>query len=99
VLVHDRVRPDSHASGSTSVRGLPLLTSGGELAYCVDDRPKRRLFEFERILRTEYRIDRYQDTCFVLESFEQLMRETAPDFTPIHARPRNLSPYPPDGGD
>jgi phenylalanine-4-hydroxylase len=97
VLVHDRVRPDSHASGSTSVRGLPLLTSGGELAYCVDDRPRRRPIELERILRTEYRIDRYQDTCFVFESFDRLMRETAPDFTPHYVPVRNLAPYPPDG--
>jgi phenylalanine-4-hydroxylase len=71
--------------------GAGLLSSGGELAYCVDDpRPIRRPFELERMLRTEYRIDRYQDCYFVIDSFEQLMRETAPDFTPIYARLRNL---------
>ena len=42
----------------------------------------RRPFDLERILRTGYRIDRYQDTYFVIESFEQLMRGTAPDFMP-----------------
>jgi phenylalanine-4-hydroxylase len=58
----------------------------------VDDpRPRRRAFELERILRTEYRIDRYQDCYFVIDSFAQLMRETAPDFTPIYARLRHLS--------
>jgi len=31
---------------------------------------------------------RYQETYFVIDSFEQLMRETAPDFTPIYARLR-----------
>jgi phenylalanine-4-hydroxylase len=67
--------------------GAGLLSSGGELAYCVDDpRPRRRPFDLERIMRTEYRIDRYQDTYFVIDSFEHLMRETAPDFTPIYAR-------------
>jgi phenylalanine-4-hydroxylase len=71
--------------------GAGLLSSGGELAYCVDDaKPRRRRFELERIMRTEYRIDRYQDTYFVIDSFEQLMRETAPDFTPIYARLRGL---------
>ena len=76
--------------------GAGLISSGGELAYCVDDaKPKRRPFELERILRTEYRIDRYQDGYFVIESFEQLMRETAPDFTPIYARLRGLEAYPP----
>ncbi len=71
--------------------GAGLLSSGGELAYCVDDaRPRRLPFDLERIMRTEYLIDRYQDTYFVIDSFEYLMRETAPDFTPIYARIRDL---------
>lgn len=71
--------------------GAGLLSSGGELAHCVDDpRPRRLPFELERIMRTEYQIDRYQDTYFVIDSFDHLMRETAPDFTPIYARLRNL---------
>jgi len=71
--------------------GAGLLSSGGELAYCVDDpRPRRQPFDLERIMRTEYQIDRYQEKYFVIDSFEQLMRETAPDFTPIYARLRKL---------
>ena len=67
--------------------GAGLMSSGGELAYCIDDpKPRRLPFDLERIMRTEYLIDRYQDTYFVIDSFEQLMRETAPDFTPIYAR-------------
>jgi phenylalanine-4-hydroxylase len=71
--------------------GAGLLSSGGELAYCVDDpRPRRLPFELERIMRSAYQIDRYQDTYFVIDSFEELMRETAPDFTPLYARIRDL---------
>jgi len=71
--------------------GAGLLSSGGELAYCVDDpKPRRLPFELERIMRTEYIIDRYQDAYFVIDSFDYLMRETAPDFTPIYGRIRNL---------
>ena len=67
--------------------GAGLLSSGGELAYCVDDpRPQRLRFALERIMRTEYQIDRYQERYFVIDSFDQLLRETAPDFTPIYAR-------------
>jgi phenylalanine-4-hydroxylase len=67
--------------------GAGLLSSGGELAYCVDDPGPRRLpFDLERIMRTGYLIDRYQETYFVIDSFAQLMRETAPDFTPIYAK-------------
>jgi phenylalanine-4-hydroxylase len=71
--------------------GAGLLSSGGELRYCVEDpKPRRLAFDLERIMRTEYQIDRYQDTYFVIDSFDHLMRETAPDFTPIYARIRNL---------
>ncbi len=70
--------------------GAGLISSGGELAYCVDDPAPRRLpFELERIMRAEYQIDRYQETYFVIDSFDQLLRDTAPDFTPIYARLRN----------
>jgi phenylalanine-4-hydroxylase len=75
--------------GDSGVRayGAGLLSSGGELAYCVDDpRPQRLPFDLERIMRTEYEIDRYQERYFVIDSFDQLMRETAPDFTPLYSR-------------
>ena len=67
--------------------GAGLLSSGGELAYCVDSpKPRRLPFELERIMRTEYIIDRYQENYFVIDSFDQLMRETAPDFTPLYQK-------------
>ena len=67
--------------------GAGLMSSGGELAYSVEDpRPARLPFDLEGIMRTEYLIDRYQDTYFVIDSFDHLMRETAPDFGPIYAR-------------
>ena len=69
--------------------GAGLLSSGGELAYSVEDpRPQRLAFDLERIMRTDYQIDRYQEKYFVIDSFEHLMRETAPDFTPIYERLR-----------
>jgi phenylalanine-4-hydroxylase len=71
--------------------GAGLLSSGGELAYSVEDpRPQRIAFDLERAMRTEYQIDRYQEKYLVIDSFEHLMRETAPDFTPIYARLRQL---------
>jgi phenylalanine-4-hydroxylase len=82
-------------SAGVKAYGAGLLSSGGELAYCVDDpRPRRLPFDLERVMRTEYHIDRYQDSYFVIDSFEQLMRETAPDFTPIYARLRALASLP-----
>jgi phenylalanine-4-hydroxylase len=76
--------------------GAGLLSSGGELKYCVEDpKPRRLAFDLERVMRTEYRIDRYQDTYFVIDSFDHLMRETAPDFTPIYARIREAPTFKP----
>jgi phenylalanine-4-hydroxylase len=71
--------------------GAGLISSGGELAHCVDDAaPKRLPFDLEQALRTNYQIDRYQTTYFVIESFAQLLEATAPDFTPIYERLRAL---------
>jgi len=69
--------------------GAGLLSSGGELAYCIDDpRPRRLPFDLERMMSSDYTIDRYQETYFVIESFERLMRDTEPDFTPIYEKLR-----------
>ena len=35
-------------------------------------------------MRTRYKIDSYQQTYFVIESFQELFDKTAPDFTPIY---------------
>lgn len=76
--------------------GAGILSSGGELAHSVADPAPRRLdFDLEKALRTEYLIDRYQSTYFVIDSFAQLMRETAPDFTPLYDRLRELPALPP----
>ena len=37
-------------------------------------------------MRTRYRIDTFQKTYFVIDSYEQLMEATSPDFAPIYAR-------------
>jgi phenylalanine-4-hydroxylase len=74
--------------------GAGLISSGGELAYCIDDpRPRRLPFNLERMLRTDYEIDRFQHTYFIVDSFAQLMQDTAPDFAPIYARLQNLPPF------
>ena len=46
-----------------------------------DDSPHRIRFDLERVMRTRYRIDDYQETYFVIDSFEQLFEATRPDFT------------------
>jgi len=35
-------------------------------------------------MRTQYHIDRYQETYFVIDDFQQLFAATRPDFAPIY---------------
>jgi phenylalanine-4-hydroxylase len=67
--------------------GAGIVSSHGESAYALDDpAPLRIGFDLRRVLRTEYRIDAYQRNYFVIESFEDLLRQTLEaDFAPIYA--------------
>jgi phenylalanine-4-hydroxylase len=63
------------------------VSSSGESVHSLEsDAPNRIGFDLERIMRTRYRIDTYQKTYFVIDSFEQLFDATRPDFAPIYAR-------------
>lgn len=74
------------------IYGAGIMSSKGESIYCLDDaKPNRIAFDLKRILRTRYRIDDFQETYFVIDSFEQLMGETAPDFAPIYAEVAELA--------
>jgi phenylalanine-4-hydroxylase len=69
------------------IYGSGIVSSKGESIYCLDsDAPNRIGFDLERIMRTRYRIDTYQKTYFVIDSFDQLMQATGPDFRPIYER-------------
>jgi phenylalanine-4-hydroxylase len=68
------------------VYGAGILSSAGETVYSLTDtKPQRIGFGLRRVLRTPYKIDDYQATYFVIDSFMQLFDATAPDFTPIYA--------------
>ena len=63
------------------VYGAGILSSKGETVYAVDsDKPNRIAFDLERVLSTEFRIDAYQETYFVIDCFEQLFHETHKPF-------------------
>lgn len=69
--------------------GAGILSSAGELQYSVTSaEPRRVAFDLQRLMRSRYRIDTYQATYFVIDSFQQLFDATAPDFTPVYARVR-----------
>lgn len=68
------------------IYGAGIVSSKGESLYSLESNAPNRIgFDLQRIMRTRYRIDTYQKTYFVIDSFEQLMQATSPDFTPIYA--------------
>jgi len=67
--------------------GAGIVSSKGESLYALESAAPNRIgFDLARIMRTRYRIDTFQKTYFVIDSFEQLMQATAPDFTPLYAQ-------------
>ncbi|MCU0957370.1 MAG: phenylalanine 4-monooxygenase [Hydrogenophaga sp.] len=65
--------------------GAGILSSPGELQHSVGTPGVRRIaLDLLRCMRTRYKIDDYQATYFVIDSFEQLFEMTAPDFTPLY---------------
>lgn len=77
--------------------GAGILSSGGEIEYCLTSaKPHRIPFNVERVMRTLYKIDAYQETYFVIRDFQQLFDDTAPDFTPIYEKLKTLDALPAD---
>jgi phenylalanine-4-hydroxylase len=69
--------------------GAGILSSAGELRYSVSSpAPRRVAFDLQRLMRSRYRIDTFQATYFVIDSFRQLFDATAPDFTPVYRQVR-----------
>ncbi|MFN9725899.1 phenylalanine 4-monooxygenase [Acidovorax sp.] len=80
--------------------GAGILSSAGELAYCVQSpEPQRIPLALERTMRTRYKIDTYQQTYFVIDSFEQLFEMTAVDFAPIYEALQGLPDFAADERD
>jgi phenylalanine-4-hydroxylase len=66
--------------------GAGIVSSYGESVFALDDpSPNRIGFDLERVMRTRYRIDDYQQSYFVIDSFETLLRQTIEtDFAPLY---------------
>jgi phenylalanine-4-hydroxylase len=73
------------------IYGSGIASSKGESIFALEDRAPHRLrFDLMRIMRTRYRIDDFQETYFVIDSFDELFAATRPDFTPYYAALRQL---------
>src|SRR5438874_9184042 len=67
------------------IYGSGIFSTAGESVYCLEDpHPHRLGFDLRRVMRTQYHIDRYQESYFVIDDFQQLFAATRPDFAPIY---------------
>ncbi len=68
------------------IYGAGIVSSYGESVFALDDpSPNRIGFDLMRVMRTPYRIDDYQQTYFVIDRLDNLLRTTRDtDFAPLY---------------
>jgi phenylalanine-4-hydroxylase len=78
--------------------GAGILSSSGETVYATKaSGPARIGFDLQRVLCTNYLIDAYQKTYFVLDDIEQLFDSVLEaDFDALFAQAEQLPSYEPD---
>ena len=71
------------------IYGSGIVSSHAESIYAIESpSPNRIGFDLERVMRTDYRIDDFQESYFVITSFDELFAETYKDFAALY---RNLA--------
>ncbi len=69
------------------IYGAGIVSSRTESVFSLEDgSPNRIAFDLERVMRTPYRIDDFQQTYFVIPSLEELLEVTQRDFGAMYAR-------------
>ena len=65
--------------------GAGIMSSTTESVFALESSSPHRIgFDLERVMRTKYLIDDFQQTYFVIESFEKLLDDCYQDFGPIY---------------
>ncbi|ARS29133.1 phenylalanine 4-monooxygenase [Sphingomonas sp. KC8] len=84
--------------GDLRIYGSGIVSSHGESLFALDDpSPNRIGFDLRRVMRTRYRIDDYQQSYFVIPSFEELLHRTLEtDFAPLYAELEGLDDLDPE---
>lgn len=74
--------------------GAGILSSSGELNYAVTSKePHRIRLDLQRVMRTRYKIDTFQQTYFVIDSIDDLLCQTSLDFTPLYETIKEQADY------
>ena len=65
--------------------GAGIMSSAAESVFALEsDSPNRVAFDLERVMRTRYIIDDFQQIYFVIDSFRALLDECYRDFGPLY---------------
>jgi len=90
-------------SAGLRIFGAGIVSSPAESVFALDDpSPHRVGFRLERVMRTAYRIDDFQETYFVIDDATILHRAVTGDLRPVYAHlagTPDLAPAALDPGD
>ncbi|HJS11668.1 phenylalanine 4-monooxygenase [Sphingopyxis sp.] len=83
-------------AGGLRIYGAGIVSSFAESVFALDsDSPNRIGFDLARVMRTDYRIDDFQQNYFVIDSLDQLLDTTVnTDFAPLYTANAALPPIP-----
>ncbi|MFN3775746.1 phenylalanine 4-monooxygenase [Sphingomonas parapaucimobilis] len=82
--------------GDLRIYGAGIVSSYSESRFALEDpSPNRIGFDLARVMRTEYRIDDFQQNYFMIPSYEELLRTTLEtDFAPLYEEIKALPDIP-----
>ena len=79
------------------IYGAGIASSRTESVFCLDDAsPHRVAFDLERVMRTHYRIDDFQEIYFVLNHLDDLLELARVDFEPLYRQVVDLTARQPE---
>ena len=71
--------------------GAGIVSSYTESIFALDDAsPNRVRFDLARVMQTDYRIDDFQETYFVIRDLDELLQLAQTDFAPLYERVQHL---------
>ena len=77
-------------AGRLRIYGAGIQSSPDETVFALEDASPNRIgFDLKRLMRTKYVIDDFQQTYFVIESFEALLEACYRDFGNVYAEVRD----------
>jgi phenylalanine-4-hydroxylase len=77
--------------GAPRIYGAGIVSSFAETRFSLEDSSPNRLeFNLSRVMRTRYRIDDFQETYFVLDKLDDLLRLAEIDFAPLYEKAKSV---------